>query len=187
MRNHGKSGYSNDFTLNHVAADIENFMKSQNISKAVFVAHSMNSRAIMALALTKPELVEKIVIEDMIVTDDPDTPKRAKQIFDFFRIVDKYIKAIPAHLPESEAHKMILPLIKKFFPENVENFSSANMTLSVPIYKDESGKFSWEINMEALFEFEKNQERFNIDLSKNPTFLGEALFLTGKRSYVQLR
>ncbi|XP_055935817.1 protein ABHD11-like isoform X2 [Argiope bruennichi] len=53
LRNHGQSGRSELFALKGVMVDIENFMESQHIEKAIFVAHSIGSKAVMALALEK--------------------------------------------------------------------------------------------------------------------------------------
>ncbi|XP_055935821.1 protein ABHD11-like [Argiope bruennichi] len=75
LRNLGQSEYSEYFTLNHIMVDIENFMKSQCIERAIFVAYSGTSRPLVALALEKPELVEKLVVEDMTVIDPANHPE----------------------------------------------------------------------------------------------------------------
>ncbi|GBM68440.1 hypothetical protein AVEN_54949-1 [Araneus ventricosus] len=180
LRNHGLSGYSEFFTSRHCMVDIENFMKSQNIPKAIFVAHSLGSRSVMDLALKKPELVEKLIVEDMTVTDTTDHPTNTKRLRLFTTFVDRCIRNAPADTSESDLHKKTLPMIKQFYPEISESFTSK--IIALPLKKDKSGKITWDMNVEALFHYFDNLHLFQIDLSDQPKFLGKSLFLFGEKS-----
>ncbi|CAL1281551.1 unnamed protein product [Larinioides sclopetarius] len=183
MRNHGQSEYSEFFSSRHCRVDIENFMKSQNIPKAIFVAHSIGSRPVMDLALTMPELVEKLIVEDMTVTDTIDHAKSIKQMRLFFTTVDKCIRNAPVGISEKDLHKRTLPLIKQYYPEIDE--SATSKTITLPLKKDESGKITWDFNVEAIFNYFDNPHLLQIDLSNQPQFPGKSLFLDGEKSPIR--
>ncbi|KAF8767967.1 Protein ABHD11 like protein [Argiope bruennichi] len=182
LRNHGQSEYSEHFTVKYVMADIENFMKSQHIAKAVLVAHSIGSKPMMALALEKPELVEKLVVEDMVVEDPENHPEVTKKMLLFTKVCDRYIRNAPANMPENELHQRILPLVKQFYPEVSESYSLTKL----PLKKDQSGKLTWDLNVNAVMDHLENPVTFRLNLSSNPKYLGNILFLYGEKSPIKI-
>ncbi|XP_049270571.1 protein ABHD11 isoform X2 [Rhipicephalus sanguineus] len=64
-RNHGDSPHVPDLDYALMAADVELFMRDHGLPRAAFVAHSMGGRTAMRLALTKPCLVERLVVVDV--------------------------------------------------------------------------------------------------------------------------
>ncbi|XP_054706699.1 protein ABHD11-like, partial [Uloborus diversus] len=64
-RNHGESERSDFFNFDILTKDLENFMEAKGISKATLIGHSMGGVVTMALAVTTPEKVEKLIIEDV--------------------------------------------------------------------------------------------------------------------------
>lgn len=64
MRNHGDSFWSDDHSYAALAADLAGVIEA-NGGRADVMGHSMGGKAAMVLALTRPELVRKLVVADM--------------------------------------------------------------------------------------------------------------------------
>ncbi|XP_055937092.1 esterase YbfF-like [Argiope bruennichi] len=184
LRNHGESGRSEMFALKGVMVDIENFMESQHIEKAIFVAHSIGSKAVMALALEKPELVEKLVVEDMTVTNLADHDKHIKRFQLFITTCDRYIRNAPNDISESNFNKKTSAVMRNFFPE-ISGTSGDNI-ISLPLKKDKSGKLTWDLNIDAIIHYLNNDHLFYIDLSNDPKYFGKALFLFGDKTPMRM-
>jgi esterase len=65
LRNHGESphGLPMDFTT--MADDVAETLASHGVSRANVVGHSLGGKTAMALALTRPEIVAKLVVMDI--------------------------------------------------------------------------------------------------------------------------
>ncbi|GFY46534.1 hypothetical protein TNIN_338661 [Trichonephila inaurata madagascariensis] len=63
-RNHGESERSEIFNFNLLPNDLKHFMDAHSISKACLVGHSMGGLAVMMLALSSPDRVEALIVED---------------------------------------------------------------------------------------------------------------------------
>lgn len=64
MRNHGDSFRSDDHSYPALAGDLAEVIAA-NGNRADVVGHSMGGKAAMALALTRPELVNRLVVADI--------------------------------------------------------------------------------------------------------------------------
>jgi pimeloyl-ACP methyl ester carboxylesterase len=64
MRNHGDSFWSDDHSYAALATDLAGVIET-NGGRADVMGHSMGGKAAMVLALTRPELVRKLVVADM--------------------------------------------------------------------------------------------------------------------------
>lgn len=60
----GQSAISMAYSLDDYANDVADFMKENKIPKAIFVGHSFGGRVAIKLAVTRPELVEKLILID---------------------------------------------------------------------------------------------------------------------------
>jgi len=65
QRNHGNSPHSVEHNYNVMANDIFEFMKSQNIDKAVLLGHSMGGKTVMTFAGRYPEKVSALIVVDI--------------------------------------------------------------------------------------------------------------------------
>ncbi|GFX54524.1 hypothetical protein TNCV_792111 [Trichonephila clavipes] len=63
-RNHGESERSEIFNFDLLPIDLKHFMDVHCISKACLVGHSMGGLAVMMLALSSPDRVEALIVED---------------------------------------------------------------------------------------------------------------------------
>jgi pimeloyl-ACP methyl ester carboxylesterase len=66
QRGHGQSPPSgNDYTAEAMAGDLKDLLDHLNIKKAIFLGHSMGGRTVLAFGSLYPQMVEKMIIEDM--------------------------------------------------------------------------------------------------------------------------
>lgn len=65
MPNHGSSPWTEMADYPYMAAQVARFIEEEAGGSAAVVGHSMGGKAAMALALTRPELVEKLVVVDI--------------------------------------------------------------------------------------------------------------------------
>ena len=65
QRNHGNSPHSTEHNYNAMSADILEFMKSQNIKKAILLGHSMGGKTVMTFAGKYPEMVSALIVVDI--------------------------------------------------------------------------------------------------------------------------
>lgn len=66
QRGHGQSPPSGtDYTAEAMALDLKNLLDHLDIKKAIFLGHSMGGRTVLAFGSLYPEMVEKMIIEDM--------------------------------------------------------------------------------------------------------------------------
>jgi esterase len=65
LRNHGASPHAPGMSYAAQAADVAETLTALGIESAVVLGHSMGGKAAMMLALTRPELVERLIIADI--------------------------------------------------------------------------------------------------------------------------
>ncbi len=65
LRNHGESGHNSVMDYATMAADVAETMDAAGMAAAHIVGHSMGGKVAMMLALTRPEVVEKLVVMDI--------------------------------------------------------------------------------------------------------------------------
>ncbi|MCA3273609.1 MAG: alpha/beta fold hydrolase [Roseomonas sp.] len=65
LRNHGASPHAPDMDYAVQAADVAETLAALGIERAVVLGHSMGGKAAMMLALTRPGLIERLIIADI--------------------------------------------------------------------------------------------------------------------------
>ena len=65
LRNHGRSFHSDTFNYQAMADDIVAYCKANNLNKVDVIGHSMGGKVAMFLAVTYPELVDKLIVADI--------------------------------------------------------------------------------------------------------------------------
>lgn len=65
LRNHGQSPHSDRFDYPAMADDLQEFVKSQDLSRPVVLGHSMGGKAAMFFAVRHPDLLSKLVVVDI--------------------------------------------------------------------------------------------------------------------------
>ncbi|OQR69022.1 abhydrolase domain-containing protein 11-like [Tropilaelaps mercedesae] len=72
-RNHGDSPHCAKMSVCDMAADLVRFAKENTLPRCIYLGHSLGGRAVMTLALSKPKLVEKLVVVDISPNILPNT------------------------------------------------------------------------------------------------------------------
>jgi esterase len=65
MRNHGDSPHGADMRYTTMAADVREALEALGVDHAAVVGHSMGGKAAMALALTEPDTVARVLVSDI--------------------------------------------------------------------------------------------------------------------------
>jgi len=71
LRNHGNSPWDASMTYADMAADMAAFIADRKLDAATVIGHSMGGKAAMVLALTRPELVARLVVVDIAPVSYP--------------------------------------------------------------------------------------------------------------------
>lgn len=161
LRNHGRSPHVDTHSYPEMAEDLVQFMESHWMFSAAFVGHSMGGKVAMQLALSHPDLVERLVVVDM-------APGPSKSdhtgIFDALLGLD---------LGKLEQRAEAEAFLKKQIPDiGTVQFLLKNIT------RDQEGAFAWKMNLPVLF---KQYHEVLKPLSGTP-FTKPTLFIRGGRS-----
>ncbi|CAL1276590.1 unnamed protein product [Larinioides sclopetarius] len=183
LRNHGTSGWSEEFSVNHIVTDLKNFMKQENISKASLVSHSLGARAAITLALEKPEMVEKLVVEDMVLSFDEGQRQAGRKFMSILKMAASNLKQYPPSMSEAVVQKKLQHLFcLSWSKKPTEKINSRPITPILPFHKEASGEFVWDVNIDALTESLENASNFKIRLSDDLVYPGEAIFIGAEYS-----
>ncbi|XP_015522304.1 protein ABHD11 [Neodiprion lecontei] len=169
-RNHGDSPHSSDSTYAAMVDDIVLLVKDLGIKKAVMVGHSMGGRVMMYLALTHPELVEKLVSIDVSPTNHSPSLLSMVSLFDAMKNVK-----LDENVSLFKARKMTDQQLSDSI-----NSAAIRQFLLTNLVEAKDGKYKWRLNLPVL------EKHFNSDISRFPatdkTFNGPTLFIGGDKS-----
>lgn len=103
LRNHGASPHAAGMDYGAQAADVAETMAALGIGRAVVLGHSMGGKAAMMLALTRPDLVERLIVADIAPRPYPPA----------LRAVVAAMQAVPLHpgLTRQEADQTLRPAV----------------------------------------------------------------------------
>ncbi len=162
LRNHGRSPHVGSHSYSEMAEDLVQFMESHWMFSASFIGHSMGGKVAMQLALTNPDLVDRLIVVDM-------APGPSKS--DHTGIFEALLGLDLATLDNRSQAEAFL---KERIPEvGTVQFLLKNIT------RNPDGSFAWKMNLPVLFE--QYQEVLR-PLSGTP-FLKPTLFIRGGRSH----
>ena len=163
MRNHGSSPWADEMDYPAMAGDLSDAVTLLAGGRAVVLGHSMGGKAAMALALTRPELVEALIVADIAPMAYPHTHL-------------PYVQAMRALDLEHVGRRSDAdPLLAEAVPDAMlRSFLLQNLVL-------EGGRARWRFNLEAM---EREMPRLTgwPEGWPHPRYDGPALFLHGARS-----
>lgn len=164
MRNHGESPHAPEMTYPHMADDLAAFIENRGIGPCPVIGHSMGGKASMALALSHPGLVERLLVLDIAPVDyshDYDTYVSTMKDIDLSAISKR-----------SDVQPMIAGIAED---AGVEAFLMQNLTTA------EDGSYRWRVNLDALETHMSDIMSFP-DFSTDHAYPGQTLFLGGDQS-----
>ncbi|MFN0176915.1 MAG: alpha/beta fold hydrolase [Saprospiraceae bacterium] len=161
LRNHGRSPHVPTHTYPEMAEDLRVFMEEKWMFHASLIGHSMGGKVAMQLALTQPDMVEKLVVVDM-------EPGQAD---------DNHSDIIKALLGLDLSKLTLRSEAEAYLAERIPDFGTRQFLLK-NITRDNNGKFSWKMNLSILWEY------FGDILAPvtGEPFQKPALFIRGSRS-----
>ena len=170
LRNHGKSFWDSNFDYHFMVDDLYKYFKYYKLKKTILIGHSMGAKTAMLLSLSKPELIDQLIVSDI-------SPKDYQSKAEVRKIGEGLIKL---NLNGIEKRKDLDIHLEKYV-----NNSQIRQFLMKNIYRLESGKFSFYPNIRVL-------EKSISIIEKFPYMGGEfnkpVLFLKGEKSnYINIK
>ena len=162
LRNHGLSPHSDEMNYPAMAQDIVELLAHLNIDKAHLVGHSMGGKVAMELALTHPELVNKLVVLDIAPVSYPARHTKILQA----------LKAVSTQSIDDrkQADAIMQPYIEEL---GVRQF------LLKSLAKNQEGHFAWRFNLNVL---DEKYSTITSDVNENNSCLCDTLFIKGNDS-----
>lgn len=163
MRNHGNSPWDDDVSYPSMAGDLAEAVERLAGGKAYVLGHSMGGKAVMALALSRPELLSGAIIADIAPTAYSHTHL-------------PYIQAMRAiDLTQVQRRSDAEPGLVEAIPDPMlRAFLLQNLVI-------EDGQARWRLNLRALEEGMPDLINWPEALNDR-RFAGPTLFLSGGSS-----
>lgn len=161
LRNHGQSPHVFSHTYPEMAEDIKDFMESHWMFSAALVGHSMGGKVAMQMALSHPDMVERLVVVDI------DPGQAEDNHGDIFRaLLGMDLSKIQNRAEATEY------LAQHIGDQGTLQFLLKNIT------RNDNGGFSWKMNLPVLW---KHFSDILAPVSGEP-FQKPTLFIRGGRS-----
>ena len=133
LRNHGRSPHAPAHTYPEMAEDMRSFMEQHWMFSTALVGHSMGGKVAMQLALSYPDMVERLVVVDIAPGGAEDNHS---SIFDALSSMD--LSKMTAR-QEAETY-----LAERIPDAGTRQFLLKNIT------REEGGRFTWKMNLPVL-------------------------------------
>ena len=161
QRNHGHSDWSDEFSYDLMAADLDELFIDLNLKKAIVLGHSMGGKTAIRFTQLYPSKIEKLIVVDIGVKE---YPMHHEEILKGLHSID-----LEKVTTRSEAEE----ILSKYIPSNgVRQFLLKNL------YWIEKGKLAWRMNIPVL---EKEMSEILTVLPNNEIF-NSTLFIRGMLS-----
>ncbi len=133
QRNHGHSPWSEDFTYEHLADDLERLIIHLGIDQFTLIGHSMGGKTAMYYSQKYPTRLEKMVIVDIGIKQ---YPMHHNEIIKGIKSLD-----LTTISSRSVAEQAMIPFVDSY---GVRQFLLKNL------YWVEKGKLAWRMNVDVL-------------------------------------
>jgi esterase len=165
MPNHGNSVHTPSISYEEMRVMIIEFIEEKIGQPVRLMGHSMGGKVAMLVALTRPDLVEKIIVEDM-------APKLYPP---WFAPVVRALVNLPIHrlASRAEADEILAQDIKE---------ASLRTFLLTNLVRMETGQFQWRIHLEAIVKGGPSIAEFPFELDSKTQSQLPALFIRGDQS-----
>jgi len=166
LRNHGRSPWADSMSFDEMADDVAAFIAAHDLRPATVIGHSLGGKVVMRLALTRPDLVERLVVVDV-------APVAYEHSFapyiDALRQVDLSEVTRRADAERDLEAAIPDPAVRSFLLQN--------------LVKTDDG-FAWRVNLDGLRA--NMADLMGFPAAREAEYAGPILFLSGGRSdYVE--
>ncbi len=164
LPHHGRSPWRESFSYAELADSVAELISADD--PVAMVGHSMGGKAAMALALRRPELVERLCVVDIAPVDHAAGSEFAPYVA-AMRALD--LDALP-HRHDAEA--ALAPAVPD---PTVRSFLLQNL-------RREGARWRWQVNLEVLGRDLAAISRWPPELDRLPAYPGPVLWITGGES-----
>ena len=165
LRNHGDSPHADAMDYPTMAADVKVLLDHLGIQRCAIIGHSMGGKVAMQLALSEPQLVDKLVVVDIAPVTYPSKADGHEKVMAGMRALDLSLLG-----SRNEA--------EEFLEDYIEDEATRKFVLT-NIVRDKDGAYGWRLNLDAI-------EQHYDDLRKKPVasqpYEGPTLFVRGDES-----
>lgn len=162
LRNHGRSPHVDGLSYPAMAEDLSEFMEQNWIHKAHVLGHSMGGKVAMELALTYPDLVDKLIVVD--IAPRPYAPGHD----------DVFAALFAVDLQKLESRQEAEAILEKHIDEwGVRQFLLKNLS------RTKEGGFEWKMNLPVIY---RDYLRILEPPTESGPFEGSTLFIRGAAS-----
>jgi len=168
LRNHGNSPHTEDMTLDLMAEDINEYITTRSLKRVSIIGHSLGGRVAMKFALSRPKVLERLVVLDVAPVE--------YENFSVFGSYITFMKSVP--LETTKTRREADEYLQKYVPEyGLRQFLLTNLV-------QDSGKtppsFRWRLNFDTLSRALPLLRTFSIP--NGLSFNGRTLFIAGELS-----
>ncbi|GFT44692.1 hypothetical protein NPIL_638641 [Nephila pilipes] len=182
LRNHGDSPWSDEYTIDALTSDLDEFLLEHQLPTIILIGHSLGGKVAIQLALQKPEKVEQLIIEDS-------TPRNfisggGRYISVLLNIAKEIQKIMPKGVDRKTADDFLYDLALQFLTElrlSEETVRSYDLNLLPLEWNGDT--YVIKMNIDVLVDAILNDK-----LQQNPTgtYEGEVLLLYGGKSHFKV-
>ena len=168
LRNHGRSPWVDGMDYRALAEDVAGYIEAHRLTQPIVVGHSMGGKAAMALALDRPDCVERLLVADIA----PVRYGRGGRVsfLDYIDAMAGLDLAVVAR--RADADRLLAPAIED---RAIRGFLLQNLV------SDGDGGFCWRCNLQALADGMADILGFPEETA-TPAYAGPTLFLAGADS-----
>jgi esterase len=165
LRNHGDSPHSDQLDYQVMAEDVRQLIVRLGLESCCIVGHSMGGKVAMQLALSFPDLVEKLVIVDIAPVSYPED-------------ADGHMNVLAAmdavKLGEIKSRTQAEVTLEDYIPEE-----ATRKFLLTNLVRNKKGSFEWRLDKDSI---RKNYANLRAELIATMSFLKPVLFIKGSLS-----
>lgn len=171
LRNHGDSPHSDRLDYQVMAEDVRQLIERLGLKSCSLVGHSMGGKVAMQLALSHPELVDKLVVVDIAPVAYPEDADGHMNVLAGMDAVElDVIKS------RTEAEQTLENYITE---EATRKFILTNLA------RGKEGSFEWRLNKDAI---RQNYANLRAELVAGAAYGKPTLFVKGSLSpYIQAK
>jgi pimeloyl-ACP methyl ester carboxylesterase len=162
LRNHGQSPHHDDVSYDAMAADLDEFMRTHELTRAHLLGHSMGGKVAMQFALRHPARVDKLVVVDVSPRAYPPSHKGTLAAL------------LALDLQKFQRREQLdVELAKSMDNTEVRHFLLKN------VVRGDHGGFRWKANIRGLWE---SYERLTVAVTSETFCNRPTLFVRGEKS-----
>ena len=165
LRNHGDSPHSDQLDYQVMAEDVRQLIVRLGLESCCIVGHSMGGKVAMQLALSFPDLIEKLVIVDIAPVSYPED-------------ADGHMNVLAAmdavKLGEIKSRTQAEVTIEDYIPQE-----ATRKYLLTNLVRNKEGSFEWRLDKDSI---RKNYANLRAELIATMSFLKPVLFIKGSLS-----